>query len=85
MGLLRFVTDLTLGLGGFKGDELVLHRVVHDLEGDVGACDGLPEAVEVEQGIYLVVFEAHLDELCLDHSAASVGIGCLKNQGLSMM
>ena len=85
MGLLRFVTDLTLGLGGFKGDELVLHRVVHDLEGDVGACDCLPEAIEVEQGIYLVVFEAHLDELSLDHSAASVGIGCLENQGLSMM
>ena len=85
MGLLRFVTDLTLGLGGFKGDELVLHRVVHNLEGDVRACDCLPEAIEVEQGIYLVVFEAHLDELCLNHSAASVGIGCLQNQGLSMM
>ena len=85
MSLLILIAYLTLGLGCFQGDELVLHWVVHDLESDVWTSDALPEAIEVEQGIYPIVFKAHLDELCLDHSAASVGIGRLENQGLSVM
>ena len=85
MRLLVLIAYLALGLGGFQSDELMLHRVVHDLEGNVWASDALPQAVEVEQGIYLIVFEAHLDELCLDHTAASVRIGRLQNQGLSML
>ena len=85
MSLLVLIAYLALGLGGFQGDKLMLHRVVHDLESDVWASDALPQAIEVEQGIYPIVFEAHLDELCLDHTAASVGIGRLENQGLSML
>ena len=85
VSLLVLIAYLALGLRGLQGDELVLHRVIHDLEGDVWASDGLPKAIEVEQGIYPIVFEAHLDELCLDHTAASVGVGRLQNQGLSML
>ena len=85
MGLLILIADLTLGLGSFQGDKLVLHRVIHDLKGDVWTGNALPETIEVEQGIYLIVFEAHLDELCLDHTTTGIGIGRLENQGLSMM
>ena len=45
MGLLALVANLALGLGCFERNELVLHRVIHDFEGDIRAGYALPEAV----------------------------------------
>lgn len=62
----------------------VLVGVIYDFKCYIGARNLRPFLVQVEQRVYLIVLETHLNHLGLDHVTARFKIDSLQNGRLSL-